>query len=49
MPGSGLRVYPYLLKDALIERVNQVWASDICYIPMAKGFMYLVAITDYGL
>jgi len=38
--------YPYLLKDLTIERVNQVWAIDITYIPMKKGFMYLIAIID---
>lgn len=38
--------YPYLLRGLKIERVNQVWQIDISYIPMAKGFMYLVAIID---
>ena len=46
-PGKGHKIYPYLLRDLPIERANQVWASDICYIPMAKGFMYLVAIMDW--
>ncbi len=46
-PGKGHKIYPYLLRDLCIERANQVWASDICYIPMAKGFMYLVAIMDW--
>jgi putative transposase len=46
-PGKGHKIYPYLLKDLSIERANQVWATDICYIPMAKGFMYLVAIMDW--
>jgi putative transposase len=40
-------VYPYLLKGIKIERANQVWATDITYIPMAQGFMYLVAIMDW--
>ena len=40
-------MYPYLLKGLSIERPNQVWASDICYIPMAQGCMYLVAILDW--
>lgn len=40
------RKYPYLLKDLKIERKNQVWATDITYIPMRKGFMYLIAIID---
>ena len=38
--------YPYLLKDLSITRCNQVWATDITYIPMAKGFMYLTAVID---
>lgn len=40
-------VYPYLLRDLSIGRVNQVWATDITYIPMARGFAYLVAIIDW--
>lgn len=39
-------VYPYLLRDLAVTRANQVWATDITYIPMAKGFMYLVAVID---
>jgi len=46
--GSAHRVYPYLLRDLAIERPNQVWAADITYIPMAKGFVYLVAIQDWA-
>ena len=46
-PGKGHKIYPYLLRDLSIERANQVWATDICYLPMAKGFMYLVAIMDW--
>ena len=46
-PGAGHTVYPYLLRGLSIERPNQVWATDICYIPMAHGFMYLVAIMDW--
>jgi putative transposase len=45
--GSAHRVFPYLLKGLAIERPNQVWAADITYIPMAKGFVYLVAIMDW--
>jgi putative transposase len=41
------RVYPYLLKGMKIDRVNQVWTADITYIPMARGFLYLVAIMDW--
>ena len=40
------KVYPYLLRNLKTERVNQVWATDITYIPMEKGFMYLTAIID---
>ena len=46
-PAVGHTVYPYLLRGLSIERPNQVWATDICYIPMAHGFMYLVAIMDW--
>ena len=41
------KVYPYLLKGLVIDRPNQVWAADVTYIPMAKGFLYLVAIIDW--
>ena len=47
LPEKGHKVYPYLLRDLLIKRPNQVWAADICYIPMARGFLYLVAIMDW--
>jgi putative transposase len=47
-PGKGHKIYPYLLKGLSIERPNQVWATDICYLPMAKGFMYLVAVMDWA-
>ena len=46
-PGKGHKIYPYRLKGLRIDRPNQVWASDISYVPMAKGFMYLVAIIDW--
>jgi putative transposase len=46
-PGKGHKIYPYLLRDLPVERVNQAWATDITYLPMAKGFMYLVAIMDW--
>ncbi len=46
-PGPGHQVYPYLLGSMKITRPNQVWAADITYIPMAKGFLYLVAIMDW--
>ena len=41
------RIYPYLLRGVKIVRVNQVWSSDITYIPLANGFMYLVAVIDW--
>ena len=40
------KIYPYLLRDMVIERPNQVWCTDITYIPMRRGFLYLVAIMD---
>ncbi len=46
-PGPGHKVYPYLLGGMEITRPNQVWAEDITYIPIAKGFLYLVAILDW--
>jgi putative transposase len=46
IPARDAGIYPYLLSGLLIERPNQVWASDITYLPMAHGFMYLVAILD---
>lgn len=42
------KIYPYLLRDLKIDRANQVWCTDITYIPMAKGFMYLVVIMDWA-
>lgn len=45
---AGHRIYPYLLRKMVIDRPNQVWATDITYIPMAKGFLYLVAIMDWA-
>lgn len=41
------KVYPYLLRDLVIDRPNQVWATDITYVPMARGFVYLIAIMDW--
>jgi putative transposase len=43
-PAAAHKVYPYLLGGIAIERVNQVWCADVTYIPMAKGFLYLVVI-----
>jgi putative transposase len=46
-PAPQHRIYPYLLRGLVIEHVNQVWAADITYIPMACGFLYLVAVMDW--
>jgi transposase InsO family protein len=46
-PTSENKVYPYLLGGLSIARVNQVWCTDITYIPMAKGFLYLVVVMDW--
>ena len=47
-PHPAHRIYPYLLKNLLIDRPNQVWATDITYIPMKRGFVFLVAILDWA-
>jgi len=46
-PAPGHKIYPYLLRELVIERPNQVWAADITYIPIGRGFLYLVAIMDW--
>jgi putative transposase len=46
-PAAGHKIYPYLLSGMKITRPNQVWAADITYIPMTRGFLYLVAIIDW--
>ncbi len=46
-PQPGHKIYPYLLRDLAVTRPNQVWATDISYIPMKQGFVYLVAIVDW--
>ena len=46
-PAPGHRIYPYLLRGLMIDRPNQVWATDITYIPMARGFVYLAAVMDW--
>jgi putative transposase len=46
-PAQGHKIYPYLLRGMEIERPNQVWAMDITYIPMARGFVYLAAVVDW--
>jgi putative transposase len=45
--GQGHRIYPYLLRGVKIERRDQVWSTDITYVPMASGFMYLTAVIDW--
>jgi putative transposase len=47
IPDRQHEIYPYLLRELAIERVDQVWCADITYIPLAKGFLYLVAIMDW--
>jgi putative transposase len=47
-PAPGHRIYPYLLRGMTIDRPNQVWAADITYIPMGRGFLYLVAVIDWA-
>jgi putative transposase len=46
-PHPAHKVYPYLLRNTVVERPNQVWTADITYIPMNRGFMYLVAVMDW--
>jgi putative transposase len=47
VPGAGHRIYPYLLRNVEIERPDQVWSTDITYVPLPGGFMYLAAIIDW--
>ena len=46
-PGAGHKIYPYLLRNVEITRPDQVWASDITYVPLRHGFLYLVAVMDW--
>ena len=46
-PAPGHKIYPYLLRGLKVDRPNQVWATDITYIPMARGFVYLAAVVDW--
>ena len=46
-PHPQNKVYPYLLRKVAIERPNQVWSTDITYVPMARGYMFLIAIIDW--
>jgi putative transposase len=47
-PAPGHKVYPYLLRGLTIDRPNQVWAADITYLPIGRGFLYVVAIMDWA-
>ncbi len=47
-PAIGHRIYPYLLRGLSINRVHQVWATDITYVPMQTGYMYLIRTADAG-
>ena len=47
-PALGHKIYPYLLRNLTIERANHVWAADITYIPIGRGFLYLVAVIDWA-
>src|SRR4051794_12633125 len=46
-PAPGHKIYPYLLRDLAVTRPNQVWAMDLTYVPMARGFVYLAAVIDW--
>ena len=46
-PAPGHKIYPYLLRGVSVDRPNQVWAMDITYVPMARGFDYLAAVVDW--
>lgn len=47
-PGVGHKIYPYLLRNVEITRVNQVWSSDITHVPLLRGWLYLVAVLDWA-
>ena len=48
VPHPEHQIYPYLLREMVIERPNQVWCADITYLPMQRGFLYLVAVMDWA-
>ncbi len=48
VPHPEHRIYPYLLRNLVVDRPNQVWCADITYIPMRRGFLYLVAVMDWA-
>ena len=47
-PAPGHKIFPYLLRHLAIDRPNQVWAADITYVPIGRGFLYLVAVIDWA-
>jgi putative transposase len=47
-PAPGHKIFPYLLRGLTIERANHVWAADITYVPIGRGFLYLVAVIDWA-
>jgi putative transposase len=47
-PAPGHKIFPYLLRNVVINRPNQVWAADITYVPIGRGFLYLVAVIDWA-
>ena len=47
-PAPGHKIFPYLLRNMVIDRPNQVWAADITYVPIGRGFLYLVAVIDWA-
>ena len=47
-PAPGHKIFPYLLRNVVIDRPNQVWAADITYVPIGRGFLYLVAVMDWA-
>src|SRR6478672_10516800 len=47
-PAPGHKIFPYLLRNLVIERPNHVWAADVTYLPIGRGFLYLVAIIDWA-
>jgi putative transposase len=47
-PAPGHKIFPYLLRNMAIDRPNQVWAADITYVPIGRGFLYLVAVIDWA-
>lgn len=47
-PAQGHRIFPYLQRQMMIDRPNQVWAPDITYLPIGHGFLYLVTIIDWA-